>query len=56
MIQIDGKVRAQVEAEKGISKQEAKRLALAELEKVEEDDIERVVYVEDKLINLVVGA
>ena len=51
IIQVNGNVKGKLEAEKGISKEEAKKLAL---EEVDIEEIERTVYVEDKLINFVV--
>ncbi|MEF8847171.1 MAG: leucine--tRNA ligase [Candidatus Paceibacterota bacterium] len=57
IIQVNGDVRGQIEAEKGISKEEAKQLALdsGKVDKwVENKDIKKTVFVGDKLINFVV--
>ncbi len=57
VVQVNGKVRGTLEAEKGIKKEKAKELAL-NLRKVSKyvggKDIKRVVFVENKLINFVV--
>jgi len=57
LFQVDGKVRDKMEVEKGISKEKVERLAL-QSEKVkkflEGKKIEKVVFVENKLINFVV--
>jgi leucyl-tRNA synthetase len=57
IVQVNGKVRDKIEVEKGISKEKAESLAL-QSEKVkkflEGKKIEKVVFVEDKLINFVV--
>jgi leucyl-tRNA synthetase len=56
-IQINGKVRDRVEIEKGMSEEKVKELSLNK-ERVEElvngRDIKKFVYVEDKIVNIVV--
>lgn len=57
VVQVNGKVRAQFEAEAGIGESDAKRQALAmqEIEKwLSGKDIKKVIFVVDKLINFVI--
>jgi leucyl-tRNA synthetase len=56
VVQINGAVRGQMEAEKGIKKEEAKKLALKDdnvQRHLEGEEIKKVIYVDDKLINFV---
>jgi len=57
IIQINGKVRDEIEVEIGISKEETERLAISQ-EKIKNwvmgKDIKKVIFVPDKLINIVV--
>ncbi len=58
VVQVNGKVRAQVKAPRGISKEEALELALKEenvKRHVESREIKKVIFVPDKLLNLVVA-
>jgi leucyl-tRNA synthetase len=56
MIQVNGKLRSELEAETGISEDEAKKLAISD-EKVKNwiigKDIKKVIFVPNKLINIV---
>ena len=58
VVQVNGKVRDQIEVPVGISEGEAKELALKS-EKIQkwlkEKEIKRVIFVKDKLVNFVVG-
>jgi leucyl-tRNA synthetase len=57
IIQINGKVRDKIELETDISKEEAKTLALSRekvQKRIRENKIKKVIFVPDKLINIVV--
>lgn len=55
VVQVDGKVRAKIEANRGIDKEKAEELALKNdnVNKFLKNSPSRVIYVSDKLINLV---
>jgi len=55
VVQVDGSVRAKIEAAKGIKKEIAKELALSHenVKKFVKNTPRKVVYIPDKLINLV---
>ena len=57
VIQVNGKVRSKIKAEKGITEDEAKNLALAD-EKVKTalggKSVKKVIYIKDRLLSLVV--
>ena len=56
VIQVNGRVRDTLEVKKGLSEEEAKRLALASenVKKHIAGDVKRAVYVKDRIINLVI--
>jgi len=57
VVQVNGKVRSQIRADKGIPKEEAKQLAEGsdKVQKyIKDKEIKKVIYVKDKLINFVV--
>ena len=56
VIQVNGRVRDTIEVEKGLSEEEAKKLALSSenVKKHITGEIKKVVYVKDRIINLVV--
>ena len=56
VVQVNGRVRDTLEVKKGLSEEEAKKLALAS-ENVKKHiigDVKRAVYVKDRIINLVI--
>jgi len=57
VVQVNGKVRANIEVESGITEDEAKQLALNDdkvKKSIEEKEIKKIIFVKDKLINFVV--
>jgi leucyl-tRNA synthetase len=58
VIQVSSKIRAKVEAKKGLSEEEAKQLAVNDesvQKNLEGRTIRKVIYVQDKLINIIAG-
>ena len=58
IIQVNGKVRSQFEAVVGISESEAKNKAISDIKAqkyIDKKEIKRVIFVPNKLINIVVG-
>jgi leucyl-tRNA synthetase len=57
IIQINGKVRDQIEVESGVKEEEAKKLALAQdkiVKYIGNSQIKKIIFVRDKLINFVI--
>ncbi|MDO8584970.1 MAG: class I tRNA ligase family protein, partial [bacterium] len=57
VVQVNGRTRGKMKAVKGIAEHEAKELALdnADVKKWVVGDVKRVIFVKDRLINLIVG-
>lgn len=53
VIQVNGKVRGRVSAKFGISEEDAKSLAIEAIKDIDESNIKRVIFVPNKIINLV---
>ena len=54
-IQVNGKIRGEIELERGLSEDEVKKLALANervLRHLEGKQIVKIIYVKDKLISI----